>query len=314
MTQAIIEKQQNAITAAKTLENLAKAFSEYIDVKSQSARTYKIGIKAFFKFLFENGITQPDRQSVINFRDALLQSGKSVSTVQTYLTAVKSFASWLCDAGFSAVNIANKVKAPCQSAGAKKDSLTEKQLKEVLRGMKAGSLIQLRDKALVTLIASCGLRTIEASRANIDDIRTRNGKDVIFIQGKGHSGKDSFLPMPKAAKIAIDAYLQARGRTFKNAPLFCSFSTNGTEGKALSTRSISGICKAALQGAGIDSRRITAHSLRHTAATACLRAGISAHAVQLYLRHQNINTTMIYAHEIEQAENPCASCLDAVLL
>ena len=77
----------------------------------------------------------------------------------------------------------------------------------------------------------------------------------------------------------------------------------------MTTRSISGIVKTRLKGAGFDSPRLTAHSLRHTAVTLSLLAGRDLAEVQQFARHSNIATTMIYNHSIEQAKNGCSEAI-----
>jgi len=71
----------------------------------------------------------------------------------------------------------------------------------------------------------------------------------------------------------------------------------------MTTRSISGIVKDRFTGAGYDSERLTAHSLRHTAGTLNLLNGGTLEETQQLLRHSNINTTMIYLHHLDRAKN-----------
>ncbi|OIL92423.1 integrase [Oenococcus oeni] len=98
------------------------------------------------------------------------------------------------------------------------------------------------------------------------------------------------------------AYLKVRGSVEDAAPLFASTSNNN-EGGRMTTRSISGIAKSALRRAGFDSSRLTAHSLRHTAATLNLLNGGSLEETQQLLRHRNLNTTMVYLHHLKRAKN-----------
>jgi len=81
----------------------------------------------------------------------------------------------------------------------------------------------------------------------------------------------------------------------------------------MTTRSISRIVKAALKGAGMDSDRLTAHSLRHTAVTLSLLAGASIQEAQSMVRHSNINTTLIYAHNIDRIGKAAERRIDTLL-
>ena len=71
----------------------------------------------------------------------------------------------------------------------------------------------------------------------------------------------------------------------------------------MTTRTISGIIKGHMRAAGYDSERLTAHSLRHTAATLALMGGATIQEAQQMLRHSNINTTMLYSHNLTRAAN-----------
>ena len=78
----------------------------------------------------------------------------------------------------------------------------------------------------------------------------------------------------------------------------------------MSTRSIRGILKEAMRKAGFNSDMLTAHSLRHTAATLNLQAGAPIEEVQQYLRHKDIANTLIYAHMLDMDKNQCAGRID----
>ena len=81
----------------------------------------------------------------------------------------------------------------------------------------------------------------------------------------------------------------------------------------MTTRAVSGIAKAALRDAGIDSTRITAHSLRHTAVTLSLVGGASVQEAQALARHADISTTMTYAHNLERMNAVPEQAIDRVL-
>ena len=81
----------------------------------------------------------------------------------------------------------------------------------------------------------------------------------------------------------------------------------------MTTRSLSRIAKGAMIEAGIDSKRLTAHSLRHTAITTALRAGASLQEVKTMARHADINTTLIYSHNIDREINAPEHKIDAYM-
>ena len=153
-------------------------------------------------------------------------------------------------------------------------------------------------------MAVCGIRTIEAARANIEDFRMSGGHMCLFIMGKGKTSKTDFVKIPQPVNSAIRESLSERGQVHDNEPLFASLSYRNMGGR-LTTRSISLICKEAMQEAGFDSNKLTAHSLRHSAITIALTAGIPLCEVQAFARHKNINSTLIYAHHVDRLNSSC---------
>ena len=147
-----------------------------------------------------------------------------------------------------------------------------------------------------------GLRTIEVSRANIEDVRILGDSTVLYIQGKGRDEKTDYVKLPFEVEEAIRDYLNCLGKVDVKSPLFSSTSNNNKR-QRLSTRTISGIVKECLINAGFNSDRLTAHSLRHTTATTNLLNGGTLEETQQLLRHSNINTTMVYLHHMQRENN-----------
>ena len=169
-----------------------------------------------------------------------------------------------------------------------------------------------RDFAILNLLIRTGLRTIELIRANIEDIRQNSGEAVLWIHGKGRDNKDEFVILTNDALKPIYEYLQLRGKTTDSEALFTSLSDRNTN-KRLTTRSISRIVKSSLIKIGLNSDKLTAHSLRHTAITLSLLAGASIQEAQALGRHANINTTMIYSHNINRVINAPEYKIDKLL-
>ena len=157
--------------------------------------------------------------------------------------------------------------------------------------------------AMYLLAVNAGLRTVEISRANIKDLETKGGQTWLYIWGKGHTEPDQRKPLAPEVAAAVKEYLKSRtDKPTGNSPLFVS-TGNRSGGKRIAPTTISTMLKRAMQEAGFDSERITAHSLRHTAGTNVQEITGNLYATQLYMRHSNPATTEIYLHtETEQAE------------
>ena len=286
--------------------NLANYLDRYLadlDASAKTLEVYRRCLMRLFEYLSLNGIEEPTRADIIAYRNRLAETHKP-STVQTYLTAARLFFVWTNSEGVYTNNISN-IRGPKTDRAPKKDYLTADQVNTVFRAIDRGTLQGKRDRAILATMLGCGLRCIEAVRANIGDMRPRAGEMVLYVQGKGHADKDTFISMsPKTEKV-IREYLAARGETSEDAPLFASTATN-YKGERLTTRSISRIVKGALKDAGFNSSRLTAHSLRHTAVTQAILEGDTLAEVQQFARHADIKTTMIYNHALEREQNHCS--------
>ena len=302
------QRQNNSLDVVKTFDfNTFDRFINYLDASPKTVETYKKALRQFFNYLAINGIRQPHREDVIAFRDDLKASGLKPTTVQNYITATRIFFKWTEQEGLYP-NIAEHVKGAKLDKNHKKDYLTSRQAKEVLASIETDTEEGLRNYAILSLMVTGGLRTIEVSRANVGDLRTVGENTVLFVQGKGREEKTEYIKISAPVEKAIRTYLKARGNVEEGQPLFTSTSNN-SRGKRISTRTVSGIVKTALKNAGYDSARLTAHSLRHTAITLALLAGREITEVQQFARHANLNTTMIYNHALDQAKNGCSDAI-----
>lgn len=135
---------------------------------------------------------------------------------------------------------------------------------------------------------------------------------MLYVQGKGRSSKSEFVKLSQPVIQAITEYLNARGRVQDTDALFVSCSRRNRGGR-LTTRTVSAVCKRAMVTAGYNSRRLTAHSLRHSAVTLALMAGASLQDVQAFARHTNMNTTLIYAHDVNRLKSQCENAVTAAI-
>ena len=260
-----------------------------------------------FKYFNENEISRPQREDILSYRDSLAASGHKPTTIQNYITATRLFFQWLEQEGIYP-NVAAHVKGAKLDKEHKKDYLTSRQVKAILSDIDRSTPQGVRDYAILALMTTGGLRTVEVIRANIADMRTLGDDTVLYIQGKGRDEKTEYIKLSAPVENAIREYLKLRGEVDPSAPLFVSMSNN-SKGERMTTRSISRIAKDSMIEAGYNSERLTAHSLRHTAVTLSLLAGKSLAEVQQFARHANIATTMIYNHALERANNGCSEAI-----
>lgn len=302
--------QELAVTTVITYDTFER-FISYLDASQKTIETYTKALRQFFNYIGVHGIRKPQREDVLAFRDDLKASGLKPTTVQNYITATRIFFKWTAQEGLYP-NIAEHVKGAKLDKNHKKDYLTSRQAKEVLAGVQTDSEEGLRNYAILSLMVTGGLRTIEVSRADVEDLRTVGESTVLYIQGKGREEKTEYIKISAPVEKAIRSYLKARENVEEGQPLFTSTSNN-SKGKRITTRTVSGVVKTALRNAGYDSTRLTAHSLRHTAITLALLAGREITEVQQFARHANLNTTMIYNHALDQAKNGCSDAISSAI-
>ena len=300
-----------ALTCSEITAELFERWSSYIDGSERTKATYTANIKRFADWINLNGIRHPERADVIKYRDELKQKYKP-ATVHGYMVAVKLFFQWLEQEQLY-TDITKHIKSAAVDPYHKKDPLTSRQAAKVLESLNENTAAGLRDYAIIALMLTTGLRTRSIILADIGDIRTLGEQTVLYYQGKGHEEKAEFVKLSEPVFNAIQRYLKARGgEPAPNEPLFAS-AAHRNSGERMTTRSISRIVKNALKAAGLESDRLTAHSLRHTAATLAMINGASLQEVQQLLGHKNINITMVYLHTLERARNTSTDRVTAAI-
>jgi site-specific recombinase XerD len=156
----------------------------------------------------------------------------------------------------------------------------------------------LRDRAIIELLFSSGLRVSELSNLNRDHVNTKRRE--FMVRGKGQKDRPVFIG--EATALRVEDYLTAR---FDNLPpLFLSYSrnnvtTNSGEFRRLTPRSIQRIITKYAKLAGIT-KHVSPHTMRHSFATDLLMNGADLRSVQSMLGHSNISTTQVYTHVTDE--------------
>jgi integrase/recombinase XerC len=144
----------------------------------------------------------------------------------------------------------------------------------------------LRDRAILELLYSSGLRVSELTCLNIGELDLAGG--MVRVTGKG--GKERIVPVGSRAAEAIQLYLDERGTTEFSAPLFLN-----SHGGRINRRSVTRIVDTHVMRIAAF-KRISPHTLRHTFATHMLEGGADLRAIQELLGHASLSTTQKYTH------------------
>lgn len=284
-------------------------FKRNLDATPRTKETYIKGVKVFLNWCELNNINEVTHATLIQYKEDLMET-KKPNTISMYMTSLKKLYKYLETKGIK--NIASDLKGSKQKRNYSKDPLTLDQAKDLLNSIDRTTNEGKRNYALIHLLLTTGLRTIEIERANIEDIRNVANNSVLYIMGKGRDTKDEYVKLTYETLKAINEYLNTRNIKDDKEPLFTSLSDR-TNGQRLKTRSIRDIVKKAYKNIGINSDKITTHSLRHTAITLSLIGGTPLQEVQQMARHSNINTTMIYAHNLKRIESNAEQNIQTLL-
>jgi len=300
--------QKTDITTAGQAE--IDEYLNYLDVNRKTKNNYFNALKSFTLFLSDNDIHQVTRQSILDYKEYLHQNKKN-STANTYLVAIKSFFNYL-EKKHNTENPTADIKNFKTDKTFKKDIITPDQIKSIIHSLPANNEEDRRNKAIFILLVFTGLRTIELERANVEDLRLiGNASYVLDIQSKGSTQKNDLVKVSNYPLSVLQNYLEERGAT-PGEPLFVSVSDR-CKNKRLSSQMISRIIKAIFKNNNLDSERLTAHSLRHTAITLAIESGAKIHEVKAMARHSNIETTMIYVHQLDRLKNSAEDQLASFL-
>ena len=302
--------KQDIVQCKPRFENMLNRFVQFVDVSALSLKGYNSGIRKFLAYLSENGITSPAREDVLNYKKALCEK-YAANSVALWMSALRRFFSW-CESEGLYSDITRGIKSPKISHEHKRDAFSAEELKTIIAGISHKTLEDKRNFAMFTLITACGLRTCEIVRANVGVIHRIAGVLVLDIQGKGHASKDSFVKLSGHVVKAIEEYLQERGTVADDEPLFVSCSRRN-KGARLTTQTVSQVCKRSMIAAGYNSKRLTAHSLRHSAITIALLQGMSLDDVSAFARHSSIGVTMVYNHAIQRMKSRCESSIASAI-
>ena len=315
MTQdnAISVRQAQEVSQVVDRESLLDLFIGSQDRKPTTLSLYRRTLNLFFDWVDSKGysLNTLTRPQVIEYKDSLVSNGKSALTITSYLTSVRLFYQWVEAEGVYP-NIAKVLNLPKRKKEFRHQPLRPQQAQSLLREVRNTN--SLRDFALVNLMLRTGLRCVETTRLNVEDIKYKGGLRVLMIQGKGRDEKDNFVILTDKAYQPIADYLKERGPVKPTDPMFVSES-NRDRGQRMTTLSVSRIAKENLKGIGLTDKVFTAHSLRHTTAVSILRAGGTLEDCQLTLRHTNPATTEIYtafADEERRLERNVEGLIDSL--
>ncbi len=290
-----------------SLKELKREFLEYLEIeKGRSILTVRNYDHYLTRFLEYAKVDDPKEVTETQVREFRLwlnrqpgtKVGRNMETLKPktrnyYLIALRAFLKYLRKRGVESLNPERieLAKVPERSL----DLISSAELTRLIEAPDLNTLAGLRDKAILELLFSTGLRVSELCSLSQEDVDLT--RDEFSIRGKGDKVRVVFLS--DTARDAIKAYLKER-KDFDDA-MFIQYGKNAKHSDEknidlrLTPRSVQRIIKRYATIAGIT-RKMTPHKLRHCFATDLLSNGADLRSVQALLGHANIATTQIYTH------------------
>ncbi len=255
----------------------------------RTRRAYGVDLGAFVEWARPQGLGPTDvrHRDVRRYAAGLSSAGAAPATVARKLAAIRGLYGFLVRSERAGQNPAELVASP-KRAQKLPNVLSTEQMRSLLERISASTPLELRDRAMLELAYSCGLRCEEIVNLDLDAIDFE--AEQLRVLGKG--SKERILPVGEPAQRALERYLQRGRRALAAEPresaLFLSKS-----GRRLSnsdvTRRLGLWTRQAALAAGVSP-----HSLRHSFATHLLEGGADLRTIQELLGHASISTTQVY--------------------
>lgn len=295
---------------------LLESFKDWLDVLGYAESTvYYLPnhLQEFFYYLEQNGIkhvndivtkTVKDYYQALQQRANERQSGAlSKSYLNKHQQALKKFKEYLQNHNHKGINI--HVRSEKKPTEEKLNILTQDEIKELFKATDYShteSRFRLRDKAILTILYSCGLRRNEAVHLDISDIFFE--KERVYVR-KGKNYKERFVPINrKNAEILEDYISESRPEFYQSNLSEALFvNKNGTRMQGMSFANRLEVIIKASNNKDIEEKQITLHTLRHSIATHLLQHNAPLESIKTFLGHKSLEATQIYTHLLKTIEN-----------
>jgi site-specific recombinase XerD len=292
--------------SSKYVSELILDYIEHLEVEggrsAKTAENYTLYLERFAQFSGDVAVDKITPELVRKYRLWLNRykndNDDELATItQSYhLIALRGFLGYLSKRGIPSLS-PDKIDLPKVS----RKQVTFLHYDEVARMLDAiplDSEVGLRDRAIIELLFSSGLRVSELMSLNRDHVNTKRRE--FMVRGKGQKDRPVFIGEATAQRV--QDYLAARLDNLP--PLFLSYSRNNTistsgDYRRLTTRSIQRIISRYARLAGIT-KHVSPHTMRHSFATDLLMNGADIRSVQSMLGHSNISTTQVYTHVTDE--------------
>jgi len=286
------------------MQKQIREFLEYIELERGHSRltirNYESYLNKFAEFAEEKGVksvSEINLDLIKKWRLALHRRGLSSKTLNYYMIAIRSFLKFL--AKMDIKSLAPEKIELAETPEREISFLEPEELQRLLEAYSEKNILELRNRAILEVLFSTGIRVSELTSLNRDQVNLKRGE--FSILGKG--GKRRVVFLSERAIEWLQKYLKTRHdrdcalfvKSVKNTDKETGSKKIEESGGRLTSRQVERIVQGAAKRAGIV-KQVTPHTIRHSYATDLLRAGADLRSVQNLLGHASVSSTQIYTH------------------
>lgn len=262
------------------------------NVSNHTMDAYKRDINQYLMYLGDLDIKNLSDVKSTHIRDyirVLSDGGMAPASISRIISSIRTYYRFLSSENIldeNPVLLINNPKLPKKLP----DVLSEKEISLIINAIRESSQFYQRDKAIIELLYSCGIRVTELCNLEMSNLFI--DQDLIRVMGKGN--KERLLPLGVRSKKYLDDYIKHSRNSHikKSGSSFVFVSRNGNQ---LTRAMINIILNKWTQVSGLK-KSVSPHKLRHSFATHLLEGGADLRFVQALLGHSDISTTQIYTH------------------
>lgn len=274
-------------------------YLHYLRVEKQLAKnsivSYERDLKKYLTFMKNKGFQRMEdieKLHILQFIQSEREQGKTAKTCSRYISAIRTFHTFLLRDGVIAINVTEDLILPKSDKKLPK-VLSPKEIDILFDSMqnKTGT-VGLRNRAMIELLYATGMRVTELVDLNLDQVHLTMG----YVRCIGKGNKERMIPIGRIANEALTRYLnESRGKLQAKSKKRTNALFLNQKGERLTRQGIWKLLNQFVLDAGIT-KKISPHILRHSFATHLLENGADLRSVQELLGHADLSTTQIYTH------------------